>query len=133
MRKFLPIIIVLFFSLTIALAQKSGPLVKQQTNIAFAKNSNENALYADGDFFISNVYPNPADAFVQIDYTIPNDGTKVKIEFRNILGSVVSEYILTSETKRIKIGTADMAPGIYFHTLYLDSRDVVTKKLVIKR
>jgi hypothetical protein len=134
MKKFLQFLFVIIsLTTTVVFAQSGASSEKNERSVILAKNNPENALYSQDDFYVSNVYPNPADEYIQIDYAIPANGAKVKLAFRNILGSLVSEYTLGSDKKKIKINTSELAPGIYFHTLYIDNKTIVTKKLVIKR
>jgi hypothetical protein len=137
MKKILHLVFLLCFLITgmvLSQSRETG-VPKHPEEVSIAKNKVENVLYSGDDFYVSNLYPNPADEFIQIDYSIPAHITNLKIEIRNILGNSVTTkpYVLNPENKGIKISTSNLIPGIYFHTLYLDNNALVTRKLIIKR
>lgn len=80
----------------------------------------------------ANVYPNPAKNFITLDYQIPANSSSARFEIRNILGSVVSEMNLTSATGQQKIDISNLQNGVYFYTLVINNKAVISKKLVIR-
>lgn len=135
MKRFLHIIIFSFLISGLAFGQTpKGSVSKSSEGVLVAKNKPENVLYAGDDFYVQNVYPNPADDKIFLTYSIPAHITNLKFEIRNILGNVVGTYQLSpGNNDRILIQTANLDPGIYFHSLYLDGKNLVTRKLIIKR
>lgn len=107
---------------------------KSTEQVLLAKSKGgEDVLYSGNEFYVGSIYPNPGDEFIKFDYSIPSHITNVKFQIRNLLGNVVSSYNLNPENKAIKISTINLTPGIYFHSLYMGNRNLVTRKLIIKR
>lgn len=82
-------------------------------------------------FDITAAYPNPASSSTEIDYNIPA-GSNGKILLRNLLGSVVREVILEKQEGKAMISTNELKDGLYFYSVLLDNKIIVTKKLVIR-
>lgn len=82
---------------------------------------------------ISEAYPNPAINTVNMDYSLPGDVRKASIVITNMLGSRVKEITLTDLNGKISIPVNDLVNGIYFHSLLLDDKPVLTRKFVVKR
>jgi len=85
------------------------------------------------DITMSPVYPNPSQRVANIDYVIKNSSTKAKISINSFIGNPVSEYILDPNQKTLTINVSDFNPGVYFYTLFVDNKNIVTKKLVVKK
>ncbi|MCS6969309.1 MAG: T9SS type A sorting domain-containing protein [Cytophagales bacterium] len=99
----------------------------------FSEKTDENLLYASEQFTISNIYPNPASEVASFNYAFYDFQTSAKIVIRNVLGSIVGEYLLSPTERQITLSLERWAPGVYFYTLWINNKSVVTKKLVIKR
>lgn len=89
-------------------------------------------LFSNDVVSISSVYPNPAHAVATIDYNLYGDTENAKIILCNILGNVVGEYSLLREARRLNISTQDLSSGVYFYTLSVAGRNLVTRKLVVQ-
>jgi hypothetical protein len=89
-------------------------------------------LFSDDKISISSVYPNPASAFASIDYHLGGEANSAKIILCNVLGSVVGEYTLVKDARKLNISTMDLTSGVYFYSLYVDGKTLVTRKLIIK-
>jgi hypothetical protein len=85
------------------------------------------------DISIGGAYPNPTNRMAQIDYTIKNPKAVVKISINSFIGNPVAEYQLDPLQKSLVINVADFNPGVYFYTLFVDNKNIVTKKLVVKK
>lgn len=89
-------------------------------------------LFSNEKISISNVYPNPASSYASIDYNLLNQGDQAKIILCNVLGNVVGEYPLVKDAKRLYISTQELSSGVYFYTLSVEGKSLITKKLIIK-
>jgi hypothetical protein len=89
-------------------------------------------LFSNEKISITSVYPNPASAYASIDYQLINDTNNAKIILCNVLGNVVGEYALIRDAKTLHISTLELNSGIYFYTLSVDGKSLVTRKLIIK-
>lgn len=92
-----------------------------------------NFMFSTPDLMVSNLYPNPATSQVSLDYSLSDPKTKVKILIQNVLGGIVEEHALSASENRLKINTSDLKPGVYFYTLLVDNKSIVTKKIIIKK
>ena len=81
---------------------------------------------------LQDLYPNPSNTVAFVEYKILNDRIKAKITLHNVLGNQVGEYDLPAYESKVKIRTEDLKPGIYFYTLHLDNKPVITQKLVVE-
>ncbi len=70
MKRFLHLTIFFLFALSLLYGQTRESGVSRSSEEALvAKNRSENVLYSGEDFTLYNVYPNPADEFIQIKYS----------------------------------------------------------------
>ncbi|MBW6460762.1 MAG: T9SS type A sorting domain-containing protein [Bacteroidales bacterium] len=82
---------------------------------------------------LSDAYPNPAISVVNFGYRLPEDTRKSSIIISNILGARIKEVQLTGVSGKTSIPVGDMVNGVYFYSLCLDDRVVITRKFVVKR
>lgn len=85
------------------------------------------------DIKLSGVYPNPSSRIAQLDYQFNNPKIKAKITINSFIGNPIAEYELDPERNSLSINVSDFKEGIYFYTLFLDNKNIVTKKLQIKK
>ncbi len=80
---------------------------------------------------LSGAYPNPASNMVNFDYflDIENAGSVI---IRNLLGSVVKKSALTNAEGKLSVFTGDFPEGIYFYSLDMDGKTMITRKLIIR-
>ena len=81
----------------------------------------------------SNAYPNPAKSFTTFDYSFPSSVNNVRIEIRDILGSVVREVKLIGGKGVYRLETASMNDGIYFYSVLVNEKLYTTKKFIVNR
>lgn len=85
------------------------------------------------DIVLSDVYPNPSVRTAQFDYNFKNQSVKARITINSFIGNPIADYELVPERNTLAIDVSDFNPGIYFYTLFLDNKNIVTKKLVVKK
>lgn len=107
-------------------SSKTGP--KHKKNQA-----NKDYLFSSDDISVSNVYPNPANDYVQFDYALNNRDVQAYIVVHDVLGGNIGEFPLPAYDRQLKIPTSNINPGVYFYTLRLGNENVITKKMVIRR
>jgi len=116
---------------------QSPPIVKfaPSTDVSAALSITypDDKLYANSQIEISNIYPNPANDIVKFSYTLLEPTLKAKITIRNVLGSVIAEEELSHETKQLDIHINEYTAGMYFYTLSINGKSVITKKFLVKR
>lgn len=84
-----------------------------------------------GRVHLSNVYPNPADAFAKVDYVIPS-GSEGRIVVRDMVGNTLFSQMISNGTGNVQINTSGMATGIYFCSLVVNDKMVETRKVVVR-
>lgn len=92
----------------------------------------EDRLFANDRIVVSNVYPNPASDYAEIDYQISAPIGEARIIVSDILGTPVAEYVLEPNERKVRIGTREFPTGMYFYRLSLDGKKVATKKLLVQ-
>lgn len=85
------------------------------------------------DIYLGSVYPNPSSRVAQLDYQIKNPRIKARIVVNSFIGNPVYDLPLDPKQNSLTINVVDLNPGVYFYTLIVDNKNIVTKKLVVKR
>ncbi|MBC6367072.1 T9SS type A sorting domain-containing protein [Algoriphagus sp. AK58] len=96
----------------------------------------ENVVKADfsyKDVKLSEIYPNPSNRIAQLDYELVNPKAKAKITINSFIGNPIAEYELDPDRSSLVINVSEFQPGVYFYTLIVDNKNVVTKKLQVKK
>jgi len=93
----------------------------------------DDRFYANHKLNVYPIYPNPVinTTYATIKYELIDNSIKAKIILSNILGNVIGEYHLTKEGNLLSISTQDFSSGLYFYTLNVDGKNLVTRRLVI--
>lgn len=91
------------------------------------------ADFSHKDIKLGDVYPNPSNRVAQLDYTVINPKAKAKIRVTSFIGNPIAEYDLDPTRNSLVIQVSDFQPGVYFYTLFVDNKNVVTKKLQVKK
>lgn len=81
---------------------------------------------------LSNVYPNPADLYTNLDYSINSDFNAASISFYNLLGKSVFEISLNKSSEKLRVNTSNWESGIYMYQLVIDGKKISTKKLLVR-
>ncbi|MCE2707498.1 MAG: T9SS type A sorting domain-containing protein [Bacteroidota bacterium] len=85
------------------------------------------------DIKVSEIYPNPSSRVAQLDYILLNPKVKSKITVTSFIGNPIAEYDLDPTRNSLVINVSEFQPGVYFYTLVVDNKNVVTKKLQVKK
>ncbi len=85
-----------------------------------------------GPILYQNI-PNPFNGTSSIKYYLPTGITNASIVFSNSIGQIISKIALNETgTKEVNINSDGLASGTYFYTMYVGSKKIDTKKMVIK-
>jgi hypothetical protein len=117
----------------LAFNRSSGESLEFDVNFMVEEKPEKASIYTSSHLILYDVFPNPASDHAFADYHILNEKIKAKIVIHNILGNTIEEYNLPAEENRVKINAESMNAGIYFYTLYVDTKGVVTYKLIITK
>lgn len=107
--------------------------VEHAVTISIEEKKERSLVFQSKDITIHDVYPNPVSDHAFIEYRIINESIKANVVIHNILGMPMGDYELPSFETRVKLYTEDLAPGVYFYTLYLDNDGVLTRKLIVRK
>ena len=81
------------------------------------------------DNFIS-AYPNPATNYVNFSYNYKSN-ENAYIVITNVLGKEFKKINITNNKGIQKVGINNLKSGIYFYTLFVDNKAIISKKLII--
>lgn len=96
------------------------------------KARSDEQLYTSDRITVSNVYPNPASDFAELDYSVQGNVRDAKVIIYNVLGSPVAEYVLDKNERKLRINTREMPTSVYFYQLAVDGKKVATKKMLVR-
>jgi len=114
---------------TAAVSTENRPSPEESVRV---ERSQEDRLFSNDRITVSNVYPNPASDYAEIDYQITAPVSEARIIVSDILGSPIAEYVLESNERKVRIATREFPTGMYFYRLSLDGKKVATKKLLVQ-
>jgi hypothetical protein len=123
------LVCVIFASLALG-GQKDGVLPLQQSMSDYFS---DDKLFVNEQIDISNIYPNPANDLVKFNYHIIDANARVKITIRNVLGSILKEEELSPQVHQLEISVSEYSAGIYFYTLSINNKSIITKKFLVRR
>lgn len=92
----------------------------------------EELLFVNDKISVSNVYPNPASEYAELDFSIATGLRDAKLTFYNVLGSQMAEFTLNKNDRKLRVNTRDMPTGLYFYQLSVDGKKVATKKMLVR-
>lgn len=78
-----------------------------------------------------SAYPNPASNRVTIEHNLPSNPFGAQLIIRNITGVSVYKTPI-GNTNRTNISLEGFTPGIYFYSIEVNNKSIITKKLIIK-
>lgn len=95
------------------------------------ENPSEEVSHKDVD--MGSIYPNPSVRSAQLDYKIKNPAANVRVVINSFIGNPIYDFRLDPVQETLVIPVTDLNPGTYFYTLIVDNKNIVTKKLYVKR
>lgn len=116
----------------VAVANQTDRFDRRVTSFEEKGRSVEEQLYSSERIVVSNIYPNPASEFAELDYSIQNSVRDAKVIFYNVLGSQVGEFNLDKSDRKLRVNTREMPTGVYFYQLAVDGKKVATKKMLVR-
>ena len=82
--------------------------------------------------YISEVYPNPATHYVNIDYKLTPQVNNAAVKVINLLGEVVKETNIETGNNNVRLDISELSSGVYFYSVLINSEIYQTKKLVVQ-
>jgi hypothetical protein len=83
------------------------------------------SVFQSKEITIHDVYPNPVMDQAYIDYRLHNETLKAKLVLHNVLGKSMGDFELPSSETLVKIPADELAPGVYFYTIYLNNSGIL--------
>jgi len=100
----------------------------------FLQAQNQTDKLWDSDaLYVSNIYPNPAVNVITLDYRLLEENTQASIIIRNVIGSEMGTLKLNESETTLNLQLDNFSSGIYFYTLRIDGKEMVTKKFMVNR
>ncbi|WP_114748647.1 T9SS type A sorting domain-containing protein [Pleomorphovibrio marinus] len=90
-------------------------------------------LVSHKDIDVGGVYPNPSNRIARLDYQIKNPNVNARIVVDSFIGNPIYDFKLDPTQNTLEINVTDLNPGVYLYTLIVDNKNIVTKKLVVKK
>jgi len=87
-------------------------------------------IMADG--FISDMYPNPATHFINLDYELTSKVNSASIRVMNLLGSVVKNVEIDKNSTNLRLDISNLTKGVYFYSVIINNEVYKTKKLIVR-
>ncbi len=81
---------------------------------------------------VSDIYPNPAVNYVDLDYNLPIEVETASVKLVNLLGSVVKEQQMDKANGKLRMDITNLNDGIYFYSIFVNGEAYKTKKLIVK-
>jgi N-acetylneuraminic acid mutarotase len=78
----------------------------------------------------SNLYPNPSNGKMLLDYSIPENETGV-LTITDIMGKTISAYAIRSSETQLSISEDELLDGIYFYEINVSNGFIKRDKLII--
>lgn len=85
------------------------------------------------DIELGGLYPNPTNRVAQLDYKIKNPAVNARVVVNSFIGNPIYDFRLDPLHRSLEINVTDLNPGVYVYTLIIDNKNIVTKKLVVKK
>ncbi|HEV7349953.1 T9SS type A sorting domain-containing protein [Telluribacter sp.] len=104
----------------------------ERRGAGFSEKGGEEQLYTSDRITVSNIYPNPASEYAEVDYSVNQSVRDVKLIFYNVLGSPVAEFSLDKNDRKLRVNTRELPTGVYFYQLAVEGKKVATKKMLIR-
>ena len=109
------------------LIRSEVPLPENDERLPYEK------LFENERISISTAYPNPASGFTNFDYQLSDKAKDARITLSDVFGSVIQEHKLSAQENKLKVNTSLLSSGVYFYTLSLDGKMIITKKLIVRQ
>lgn len=97
-----------------------------------SNSKSDEQLFTNEKITVSNIYPNPASEYAELDFSIQPGVREAKVTIYNILGSQMDEYELRKSDRKLRVNTREMPTGLYFYQLSIDGKKVATKKMLVR-
>lgn len=81
---------------------------------------------------IIDAYPNPAENFVNVNYSLPEDVSSALLEIYSIQGTPVAHYPISNQENTFRLPTSTYPSGAYLYHISANGQKSKTQQLIIK-
>lgn len=81
---------------------------------------------------LSNSFPSPAVDNARIDYNIAQSYSNASLTVYNLIGNPMQTVRIDAPKGSVNIPTTSLNAGVYFYSIVVDGKKIVTKKLIVK-
>lgn len=81
---------------------------------------------------ISDPYPNPANNSTTFNYNFPLAINYAKVTIYDLLGIPIKDIEIPEKKGVLIVPTYDLKSGVYFYTVVVDDKTIISKKLIVK-
>lgn len=85
------------------------------------------------DFELGGVSPNPTNRVAQLNYKIKNPDVNARVVVTSFIGNPIYDFRLDPLQYSLEINVTGLNPGVYLYTIFVDNKNIVTKKLVVNK
>jgi hypothetical protein len=78
------------------------------------------------------VYPNPAGAYLTIEYNLLDEACDGYIIIRDNIGKTIRTHQLSLNKHSLLISTSELSNGVYYLSLHCNNNSVATEKVIIQ-
>ncbi len=114
--------------------QPLAPLavVASESTRDFDDSSSSEKLFVNDKISVSNLYPNPANDHIEVEYAVAANAGEAKITLYSPLGMQMGGVVLEPGERKQRIATSHLPNNIYFYQLSLEGKTLITKKLLVR-
>lgn len=94
-------------------------------SVSIGENANEPVF--------GNIYPNPANNMVSLDYNLKSQDALASVSIFNMLGQKLKSEVINNNEGILQISVSDLSEGVYFYSVILNNEVAVTNKFVVRR
>jgi hypothetical protein len=81
---------------------------------------------------IGDAYPNPANNFVTVEYSLPEGVSAASLKIYTMSGSLMKSYNVDKTFKSLRLDAATLLPGSYLYYIESEGQKSESKQLIIK-
>ncbi len=78
------------------------------------------------------LYPNPATHFTKINFNIPSSYPKLLVIY-DMIGNKVFESSINNMEGSLNVDLSKFNNGVYFYSLWIDNKAILTRRLIVAR
>lgn len=78
-------------------------------------------------------YPNPANSYIRLAYTLPSNIKEAKVSIFDVNGNVIRTYRIDGNFKELLIDTNELVDGLYFCQINSNGQKISSTEFLVKK